>query len=77
MVEQASVAKNKVWGKARRQNMHEAHFCLCASATKTEIVHMGERLINPLLLTNHKRFGCMEKDTTATLGDNSCVDPTI
>lgn len=41
MVEQASVAKDKAWGKARRQNMHEAHFCLCASATKTEIVQKG------------------------------------
>jgi|KBSMisStandDraft_5_1062788.scaffolds.fasta_scaffold25995_5 hypothetical protein len=78
MVEQTSVAKDKAWGKARRQNMHETQFCLCASATKTEnIVHMEERLINRLLLTNHERFGCTEKDATAPLGDNSCVDPTI
>jgi len=77
MVEQASVAKDKAWGKARRQNIHEAHFCLCASANKTEIVHIGERLMNRLLLTNHERFGCMEKDAAAPLGDNSCVDPTI
>jgi len=44
---------------------------------RQKIVHMEERLINRLLLTNHERFGCTEKDATAPLGDNSCVDPTI